>query len=178
LIDQVMASQGVRLDATVLCIGSRNSCELEGFTNRGAVNVVGIDLFSDEPGILVMDMHELKFPPDHFDVVYACHSLEHAYDGARVAGEMVRVARDRALIAIEVPIDYETTDADRIDFQNLEGLLTLFRGHVGAVLWSEVQPPLTARNESGTAILRTIFLVSKSRSSLEQPRQLTCESFG
>ncbi len=168
LIEQVAASNGVA-GATVLCIGSRDGYELECFRQQGFAHVLGIDLYSERPDILAMDMHEMKFPDDRFDIVYACHSLEHAYDAAVVTGEIVRVARQGALVAIEVPIQYATTDADRIDFRNLDGLLTLFRGHVGDVLWSEVQPPLTPRNESGTSILRTIFSVSKSRSSAAAP---------
>lgn len=176
LIDQVLASTVVRAESTVLCIGSRNSFELECFAQGGVVNVVGIDLFSEDPGILVMDMHELKFADDRFDIIYACHSLEHAYDANVVTREIIRVARHGALAAIEVPIQYETTDADRIDFQNLDGLLKLFQGHVGSVLWSEVQPPLSPRNESGTAILRTIFSVSKPQASGEPQAQPTSES--
>jgi SAM-dependent methyltransferase len=164
LIEQVAASNGVA-GATVLCIGSRDGDELECFRRQGFAHVLGIDLFSERPDILAMDMHKLKFPDDRFDIVYACHSLEHAYDAAVVTGEIVRVARQGALVAIEVPIQYTTTDADRIDFGNLDGLLRLFKGHVGTVLWSEIQPPLTPRNESGTAILRTVFSVSKSRPS-------------
>jgi len=177
LIEQVAALNGIA-GATVLCIGSRDGYELECFRRQGFGHVVGIDLYSERPDILAMDMHELKFPNDRFDIVYACHSLEHAYDAAVVAREIVRVAREGGLIAIEVPIQYATTDADRIDFRNLDGLLRPFRGHVGDVLWSEVQPPRTPRNESGTAILRTIFSVSKARSSAEAPEFANAGSAG
>ena len=164
LTEQLVALNGSSPDSMVLCIGSRDGFELEYFRQRGFDHTVGIDLFSERPDILVMDMHDLKFPSDYFDIVYSCHSLEHAYDANAVTQEIIRVARPGALVAIEVPIRYETTAADRIDFRNLEGLLHMFQGHVARVLWCEEQPPQTPRNESGTAILRTIFSVSKSPS--------------
>ena len=50
-----------------------------------------------------MDMHEMTFSDDSFDVVYASHSLEHSYDVERVVREIVRVARDGAVVGVEVP---------------------------------------------------------------------------
>src|SRR5919109_4184542 len=42
---------------SVLCVGCRNALELDRFRARGFEEVVGIDLFSQRPDILVMDMH-------------------------------------------------------------------------------------------------------------------------
>src|SRR5215212_576980 len=81
---------------SVLCVGCRNGLELDRFRARGFAEVVGIDLFSQRDDILVMDMHELSFPDDSFDVVYASHALEHSYDVDRVVREIARVGRDSA----------------------------------------------------------------------------------
>src|SRR5215216_5261969 len=89
---------------SVLCIGCRNPLELDRFRARGFGEVVGIDLFSQRDDILVMDMHELSFADDSFDVVYASHALEHSYDVDRVVREIARVGRDGAVVGIEVPV--------------------------------------------------------------------------
>jgi len=141
----------------VLCIGSRNVSEIEYFRSKGAERVIGIDLFSDDEAILVMDMHRMDFSDDRFDVVYSAHSLEHAHDVRKVIGEIVRVARPGALVAIEVPIRYETRGADMVDFGSSAGLHAAFEPHIAQVLWCEEHEPSTPMNEEGTAIVRTVF---------------------
>src|SRR4051812_5279240 len=74
LINTVAEEQPSR--GPVLCVGCRNGLELDRFRARGFAEVVGVDLFSQRDDILVMDMHELSFSDDSFDVVYASHALE------------------------------------------------------------------------------------------------------
>lgn len=178
LVDQLVETGGPHRSEPVLCIGSRNIFEIEYFLKRGYSNVVGIDLFSEESRILVMDMHAMTFPNDRFAIVYACHSLEHAYNVRRVAREIIRVSRDGALVAIEVPVRYETTKADLVDFGNFDNLLAVFQPHVAKVLWSEELPPSSPRNECGTAVLRTVFSVRKKDETLPpgacMPREQGC----
>ena len=78
-------TEGQPSQGPVLCVGCRNELELNRFRERGFHDVVGIDVFSDSDDILVMDMHEMSFLDDSFDVIYASHSLEHSYDVERVA---------------------------------------------------------------------------------------------
>jgi SAM-dependent methyltransferase len=145
----------------VLCIGPRNANELAYIQSKGARSIVGIDLYSDDQSILVMDMHDMTFPDDSFDVIYASHSLEHAYDVQRVVEEMIRVARTDAVVVIEVPVEYDTRGADLVDFKDLETLHQAFGSHVAQVLWSYRDPSESAMNDSGTTIIRTIFRVAK-----------------
>src|SRR6266508_1450314 len=133
----------------VLCVGCRNTLELDRFRARGFEEVVGIDVFSQRADILVMDMHEMSFPEDSFDVVYASHALEHSYDAERVVREIGRVARDGAVVAVEVPIRAQASAADRIVFSGLSELRTLFKPLIGEELLAEEQPPHTATNEQG-----------------------------
>src|SRR2546428_8365168 len=102
LINRV-AEQGTD-GGSVLCVGCRNALELDRFRARGFDNVIGIDVFSQRADIKVMDMHEMTFPEDSFDVVYASHALEDSYDVDRVVDEIVRVGRDGAVVGIEVPV--------------------------------------------------------------------------
>jgi SAM-dependent methyltransferase len=123
--------------------------------------VVGIDIFSQRPDILTMDMHEMSFADDSFDIVYASHSLEHSYDVDRVAGEIGRVARDGAVIGVEVPVRAQASDADRIVFSGLDELRGVFRLKIGEELLAEEQLPHTPTNEQGTEIARLVFRLKK-----------------
>ena len=165
LIDRLFELGAPAQDVAVLCIGPRNIFEIEYFRSKGLSNVVGIDLFRESPDILVMDMHQMTFPDDHFDVIYSSHSLEHAYDVQKAVGEIIRVARPGALVAIEVPVRYETWDptigTDLVDVGNLQGLLALFEPQLGETLWADEQEPNTPLNENGNAIVRAVFSLRK-----------------
>lgn len=145
----------------VLCVGCRNTLELDRFREGGFEDVVGVDLFSQRPDILVMDMHELSFPDDSFDVVYASHALEHSYDVERVTRQMVRVARDGAVVAVEVPVRVQASTADRIVFSGLDELRSIFAPHVAQELLAEEQPPRSPTNGQGTEIARFVFRLRK-----------------
>jgi SAM-dependent methyltransferase len=145
----------------VLCVGCRNGLELDRFRARGFEDVVGVDVFSQRPDILVMDMHELSFPAESFDVVYASHSLEHSYDVERVAGEIARVARDGAVVALEVPVRAQASAADRVVFSGLDELRAIFENGIGEELLAEEQPPRSATNEQGTEVARLVFRLRK-----------------
>jgi SAM-dependent methyltransferase len=145
----------------VLCVGCRNGLELDRFRACGFERVVGIDLFSQRPDILVMDMHELSFPDESFDVVYASHALEHSYDVDRVAHEIVRVAHDGAVVAVEVPVRVQASTADRIVFAGLDELRRIFEPHIGEELLGEEQLPHSPMNDQGTEIARLVFRLRK-----------------
>jgi SAM-dependent methyltransferase len=146
----------------VLCVGCRNGLELDRFRARGFKDVTGIDVFSQRDDIRVMDMHEMTFPDNSFDVVYASHSLEHAYDLRRVAEEIVRVAREGAVVGVEVPVRVQASTADRIVFSGLDELRRVFEPHVEAESLAEEQPPHSPTNDQGTEIARLVFRLSKS----------------
>jgi SAM-dependent methyltransferase len=145
----------------VLCVGCRNALELDRFRALGFEDVVGIDLFSQRADILTMDMHEMSFADDTFDVVYASHSLEHSYDVDRVVGEIGRVARHGAVVGVEVPVRAQASAADRIVFSGLDELREVFQSQIGEDLLAEEQPPRTATNEQGTDIARLVFRLRK-----------------
>jgi SAM-dependent methyltransferase len=161
LINEVAEQQ--LTSGRVLCVGCRNGLELDRFRARGFQDVVGIDIFSQRDDILVMDMHQMTFPDNSFNVVYASHSLEHSYDVARVAGEIGRVAREGAVIGVEVPVRGQASAADRIVFSGLDELRNVFRPQIGEELLGEEQPPHTATNEQGTEIARLVFRLRKER---------------
>jgi SAM-dependent methyltransferase len=161
LINRVAEQQAS--GGAVLCVGCRNALELDRFRARGFEDVVGIDVFSKRADIRAMDMHEMSFADDSFDVVYASHSLEHSYDVQRVAREMGRVARDGAVVGIEVPVRVQASAADRIVFSGLGELREVFQTQIGEELLAEEQLPHTPTNEQGTEIARLVFRLKKER---------------
>ena len=161
LMDAAIERGRAGRSARVLCVGCRNGVELDEFRARGFDDVVGIDLFSERPDILVMDMHDLSFPDDSFDVVYASHALEHSYDPERVVREVTRVGRDGAVVAVEVPVRVQARAADRIVFSGLGELRRLFEPHIGEELLDEEQPPRSPTNDQGTDVARLVFRLRK-----------------
>jgi SAM-dependent methyltransferase len=162
LIDRVKELDRHFQDSRVLCIGARNPTEIQYFKSKGYTDVIGIDLFSESSDILVMDMHQMTFPDNQFNIIYSSHSLEHAYDLDKVIKEIIRVAQPKALVAIEVPIHYKTQGADLIDFQSLQNLSNCWGTQLKKVLWSEELPVGHPRNDGGNTILRAVFLLEKS----------------
>lgn len=148
-------------DARVLCVGCRNGLELDAFRAAGLDDVRGIDIFSQRDDILVMDMHALTFPDDSFDVVYASHSLEHALDPQVVANELLRVARDGAVLAVEVPVRHRGSSADLVVFDGLDELAALFQEALSETLLREEVAARTPRNDQGSAIARFVARVAK-----------------
>jgi SAM-dependent methyltransferase len=146
---------------SVLCVGCRNTLELDRFHARGFDDVIGIDVFSQREDIKVMDMHEMTFPDNSFDVVYASHALEHSYDVQRVVAEVVRVAREGAIVGVEVPVRVQASTADRIVFSGLGELRAAFEPSISEELLAEEQPPHSPTNDQGTEIARLVFRLRK-----------------
>ena len=119
--------------------------------------VVGIDLFSERRDVAVMDMHDLQYPDCSFDVIFASHSLEHSLDPLRVVSEILRVARPRAWVVLEVPVGFTTSERELQDFGSSEGLLGLFGGHVGEVVLAQDLASRSPGNDEGSAVARVVF---------------------
>ena len=123
----------------VLCLGCRNGHELEAFRLRGFRDVTGIDLCPADESITAMDMHALTFEDRRFDVIYACHALEHALEPAAVMAEIRRVARPGAVCVFEVPVRYRKyPDREDVqDFESVSGLRAACATLLSTELFSE-----------------------------------------
>ena len=157
LVGRVMELGGLSAASSVLCVGCRNTVELDLFKDAGVGDVVGIDLVSQSPEILVMDMHDLELPDDRFDAVYASHSLEHAYDVPTVVSEIERVGRSGAVVGVEVPLGPGASAADRNAFHCLDDLRAAVGPIVARELWAEEQSALSPTNSQGTPVARIVF---------------------
>lgn len=142
----------------VLCVGCRNREEILYFREKGAAEVIGIDLYSDHPDIVVMDMHELKFPDGRFDIVYSRHSFEHAFDKRKAGQEFVRVAKDGGVVVVEVPGKYKG-GADYNRFDAIDDVMMAFEPSVGTYLRKEYSPK--EENTFKMDIIRVMFHVDK-----------------
>ena len=147
--------------SSVLCVGCRNTVELDLFHAAGVGRVVGIDLVSPHPGILVMDMHDMSFGDAVFDAVYASHSLEHSFDLGKVLREIERVGRPGAVVGVEVPLGDGSSDADRIAFHSLADLQAAVAPVIATELWVDEQPALSATNDQGTPVARVVFRLAE-----------------
>jgi SAM-dependent methyltransferase len=85
----------------VLCLAARIGTEVKAFLDLGAT-AIGIDLNPgpDNPYVVVGDFHDLQFAPGSMDVVYT-NSLDHAFDLARIAQEVLKVLKTDGLFIVE-----------------------------------------------------------------------------
>lgn len=88
--------------ARVLSIGPRNENELlhlaaYGFDLR---NVEAIDLVSNSPLVTIMDMHDLEYPNDSFDVVISGWTLPYSKDPRKALAEKMRVLKPGGLLCV------------------------------------------------------------------------------
>jgi len=121
----------------ILCVGCRNICEIDAFKKEGFQSVVGVDLFSTDPQIMVMDMHNLQFKNNEYDVLYSAATFEKSYDPKKVASEFIRVVKDGGLIILQVGAHYPTNAVDRHDFDSLRNLHSYFTPAIKEILFEE-----------------------------------------
>ncbi len=120
----------------MLCVGCRNTHELNTAREFGFIPT-GIDLVSTDPSILEMDMHETAFNECEFETIFGCHVLEHAFDLPKVLAEWARVTKPAGAWVIEMPVNYQTTDVDRIDVKHLDGLREYLKPYASQELFAE-----------------------------------------
>jgi SAM-dependent methyltransferase len=157
----VLKSVGtVSPSSRVLCIGPRNEAEilllsLYGFSLK---NIVGVDLQSYSPLIRQMDMHQLEFADNSFDVVYVLYTLPYAYDLRQACMEIVRVLRPDGVVAagFQAIASKSHLRAENAQLQGgLEELLEHFQPHVRHVFWQETDPDGTPGSGRATTIFST-----------------------
>ena len=67
------------------------------------LNYISIDL-NDRSAMLKMDITNLQFPDDNFDVIFCSHVLEHVDDDKKAIRELWRVSKPNGCVIIMVPI--------------------------------------------------------------------------
>lgn len=89
-------------EARVLSIGPRNENELLHLAAYGfdLGNIEAIDLVSNSPLVTIMDMHDLRYPNDCFDVVISGWTLPYSKDPQKALAEKMRVLKPGGLLCI------------------------------------------------------------------------------
>lgn len=64
------------------------------------------------PAMVRMDITEIQYPPDHFDVIYCSHVLEHVVDDRKAMREFHRVLKPKGWAVLLVPITAKKTFED------------------------------------------------------------------
>tara|TARA_Y100000310_G_C20582538_1_gene763732 strand:+ start:414 stop:968 length:555 start_codon:yes stop_codon:yes gene_type:complete len=107
----------------ILCVGARDSSEVFFFREKG-LNAIGIDLFSaDQSTIKVLDMHMMgeTFGENEFDIVFACHSLEHSANPEKVLHGMKKISKHGAFIVLPLCESPHKKDPVVFDFMEKAG---------------------------------------------------------
>ena len=106
----------------ILCVGARDDAEVLSFRKAGYESI-GIDLFSSDQSVIkVIDMQEMSnyFSENQFDVVFSCHSLEHAYDPERVLKSIRKIASQGCFLIL--PNSFNPTGKDPIVYDFMDAI--------------------------------------------------------
>jgi SAM-dependent methyltransferase len=155
LINAIQAIERVarnKAQLRVLTIGPRSEYEILALHAAGFASdkTRGLDLFSYSPFIDVGDMHALPYENDTFDVVLLSFALCYSKKQNVVADEILRVSKNRAIVAIGDEYKDEHDNENRINtfrdeatyVNSCDHILDLFCGHVKTVfVRHEPEPP-------------------------------------
>jgi len=120
--DLIIASTALPYHARILCVGARNATEPAVWRERGYDRVTAIDLLPGA-GLIPMDMHRLRFADDTFELVYASHCYEHAWDADLALAEATRVLRRTGWLFAAFPVNFTVSAHDRVDFGSVDGFI-------------------------------------------------------
>lgn len=127
----------------VLLVGSRTEYEVLLALSYGVnpANLAAVDLISYSPWITPGDMHELPYDDNTFDLIVLGWVLAYSSTPARVADELVRVARPGGVVSIGNDCyTHEALKKSKFFSENrpnsLPSLLALFGDHVKTIYFS------------------------------------------
>jgi SAM-dependent methyltransferase len=83
----------------------------EKLRTQSGINYLTADLYN--PAAMVkMDITNIQYPDESFDVIYCCHVLEHVIDDKKAMREFFRVLKKGGWAVLLVPINAEKTFED------------------------------------------------------------------
>jgi SAM-dependent methyltransferase len=86
------------------------NCFVERLSRLSHLEYVTGDLF--EKAMVKLDITNICFPDNHFDVIYCSHVLEHVPDDHRAMSELCRVLKPDGWAILQVPIQGDKTFED------------------------------------------------------------------
>lgn len=155
----------------ILSIGPRTEGELLNLVGHGFVpeQIRGLDLISYSPWVDLGDMHAMPYPDNSWDAIMFGWVLAYSDDKQRAADEIVRVAKNGAIIAVGVEYcclsndqiiakyGYLSGSAERI--WKLGDILQYFAGHIGQIYFQHDVTP--ARQHEEVVALIAVFSIKK-----------------
>src|SRR2546423_4932036 len=99
----------------VLSVGPRSEIELFGLYSAGFSKdrIQALDLISYSPFVKLGDMHAMPYADNSFDIALLGWVLSYSRDQQTAAQEIVRVCRDRAIVAIACDYSDESSDGGK-----------------------------------------------------------------
>lgn len=159
LIYSVVAVEVVNKKSNVLVIGPRTESDILKLHGLGFQNVIGLDLISYSPYIVLGDMHDIPFPDNHFDVVIMGWAITYSNNPKLVASEITRVSKDGAVVGIGIDhisfgdndhlnlIDSRLTEKGSINLtpkkdriNNNQEIISLFGKNLGHIYFNNDAP--------------------------------------
>lgn len=117
LINAVCAIEFLNDKSSFLIIGPRTESDLLKLKGRFYSNdIVGIDLITYSPLILLQDMHNIEFENNSFNCVVCGWTLTYSKNHSKAIEEIIRVTKNNGIIAI----GFEHSDNELKDFLNKE----------------------------------------------------------
>jgi hypothetical protein len=113
-----------------LSVGPRWITEVHYFREiLGFGKHIGLDLFSDDPGLVVAgDMHAMPFPDAHFGFVFLKNVVDKSYDIRKLVSEILRVSARDCVVVVDQICGYGScTPITRTDIQAADNLRMLFK---------------------------------------------------
>ncbi len=117
----------------VLCLGARQGTEVKAFHDLGCF-AVGLDLNPGVKNLFVLhgDFHQVQFPSESVDVIFS-NSFDHAFDPAKLMGEIKRLLKPGGKLVIEaIQGEAQETAPDHYAsfwWQHVEDLVALLATH-------------------------------------------------
>jgi glycosyltransferase involved in cell wall biosynthesis len=145
----------------ICCIGCRDEQELSIWEKKNIASVTGVDLVSVSPHIHIMDMHNMSFNDDSFDIIYACHALEHSLHPQKATNEFVRIVKNNGYIAMEIPTNFIRNDVDLHSFNSIEVIRDFFSTHILSIVSEEFISLFSEKNVIKEDIFRIIYQIKK-----------------
>lgn len=81
------------------------------FSNTDSINYISGDLLNPD-AMVIMDVTDIKYPDNSFDVIYCSHVLEHVLDDRKAMREFWRVLKPSGWAVLQVPITAANTHED------------------------------------------------------------------
>lgn len=102
-------------------------CLAERLRKLDGLDYVSADLASRYAAVR-MDVTDIQFAEDSFDVIFCNHVLEHVPDDAKAMSELLRVLKPGGWAIMQVPVSGETTQED-LTITSAEERLRLYGQH-------------------------------------------------